>query len=261
MTKQPEKDFGAIADDYMFFETHSTEAESAIRAYASQIAEVLPEAGTISMLDFGCGTGRFTERFLEQAGWPPKRLRLTLVEPAATLRRQAVERLRGHTDVPITDSAGLPAQLSDSFGLVLANHVFYHVPDLKDVLSNLIKSLHRKGVFLTAIAGYSNALIEFWTIGFGLINREIPYNTSEDVEAALREIGANFQKQQVAYEVEFEDTRENRLRMLRFLLADHLRDIPREVLLASFDKHSHATRIKILTACDHYILRAMENPR
>jgi hypothetical protein len=75
------------------------------------------------------------------------------------------------------------------------------VPDLKDILQRLIRSLSPSGIFLTAIAGHTNALIEFWITGFGLIGREIPYNTSEDVETALRDLGANFQKQQVPYEV------------------------------------------------------------
>ena len=89
----------------------------------------------------------------------------------------------------------------------------------------------RSGIFVTAIAARTNALIEFWIIGFRLLGREIPYNTSEDVETALQELGADYQKQQVAYELTFPDTEENRMRIIRFLLADHLAQMPHRPLL------------------------------
>src|SRR5262245_39681455 len=95
MTKNPEKDFGPIADAYAVLETHATEAEQAARAYVEHIGKIVPAEGPLRMLDFGCGSGTFTARFLQQTGWPPKRLRLTLVEPVESARRQAVARLAG----------------------------------------------------------------------------------------------------------------------------------------------------------------------
>jgi SAM-dependent methyltransferase len=261
MNKEPAKDFGAIADDYAFFETHATEAEADVRAYATQLAGLSPDGGTVRRLDFGCGSGSFTARFLERAGWAPERLKLTLVEPAESVRPLAVESLKGFATTAISDSATLPEGLFGCIDLVLANHVFYYVPDLKDNLQRLIRSLSPSGILLTAIAGYTNALIEFWITGFGLIGREIPYNTSEDVETALRDLGANYQKQQVPYEVKFQDTHENRMRMIRFLLADHLGDMPLSPLLDLFDKYSHAGQIEFHLVCVHYMLRASENRR
>ena len=109
---------------------------------------------------------------------------------------------------------------------------------------------------MTAVAGQTNALIEFWNVGFRLLGREIPYHTSEDVQAALGKLGAGYEKQEVAYELAFTDTEENRMRIIRFLLADHLAEIPRGPLLELFDRYSHAGRIEIRTASDHYIVRA-----
>jgi SAM-dependent methyltransferase len=261
MNTDPAKDFGAIADDYTFFETHATESEADVRAYATHLAGLSPDGGTVRMLDFGCGSGSFTVRFLKQSCWPPERLKLTLVEPVESIRALVVERSQGFTSTAISDSATLPEGLFNCFDLVLANHVFYYVPDLANTVQRLMSSLSPRGVFLTAIAGYTNALIEFWITGFGLIGREIPYNTSEDVETALRDLGATYQKQQVPYEVKFQDTHENRMRMIRFLLADHLRDMPHEPLLDLFDKYSHAGQIEYHLVCDHYTLRASENRR
>jgi trans-aconitate methyltransferase len=130
MSKNPEKDFGQIADDYAFFETHATEAEQDVRAYATLLAEIVPADATIRMLDFGCGSGTFTARLLERTGWMRDRLRLTLVEPVASARRQAAERLAGFTNGAIVDWAALPAGQVGGFEVVLANHVFYY-PKLK----------------------------------------------------------------------------------------------------------------------------------
>jgi trans-aconitate 2-methyltransferase len=255
MGANPEKDFGAIADDYAFFETHATEAEADARAYGEQVKDVARAGRRVRMLDFGCGSGTFTARFLEQVGWPAARLELTLVEPVDSVRRQAVARLGGFTNAPIAESPAVPAGIEDSFDLVLANHVLYYVPDLRRQLARLIDALSAGGVFVTAIAARSNALIEIWIAGFGLLGREVPYHTSEDVEAALGELGADYQKEQVAYELAFPDTEANRMRILRFLLAEHLAEIPQQPLLDCFDRYRRRDRIVIQTASDHYTVR------
>jgi trans-aconitate 2-methyltransferase len=257
MSKNPEKDFGPIADDYVFFEKHATEAAADVRGYLDELGEIVPAAGTVRMLDFGCGSGTFTVRFLDAVGWPPERLRLTLVEPVAAARREAVGRLAGYASGRLVESATLTAGLAASFDFILANHVFYYVPDLAGQLVKLIGALASTGVFVTAVAARTNKLIEFWIAGFRLLDRDVPYNTSEDVEAALVELGAEFQKRQVPYELTFPDTEENRLRIIRFLLADHLSQMPLEPLLSMFDQYSHAGRIQIRTESDHFMVRAM----
>jgi trans-aconitate 2-methyltransferase len=257
MSKNPKKDFGPIADDYAFFENHATEAEQDARAYLEQLKEIVPADGTtLRMLDFGCGTGSFTARFLKQADWSPDRLRLTLVEPVESARRQAVARLAGLAATPVDDSAKLPAGSVASFDIVLANHVFYYVLELHSQLAALRDALSASGVFVTAIAARTNALIEFWIAGFRLLGREIPYHTSEDVDAALQELRADYRKRQVAYELTFPDTEENRMRIIRFLLADHLAQMPQRPLLDLFDHYSQSGRIHIRTASDQYTIRS-----
>jgi SAM-dependent methyltransferase len=256
MSKNPAKDFGAIADDYVFFESHATQAERDARAYVDRLASTLPAEGPIRLLDFGCGSGSFTVRFLRQANWPPTRLQLTLVEPAASVRGQAVARLAGYTSYPLVDSATLPSATMPGFDVILANQVFYYVPELHNQLSQLIDALAPAGVIVTALAARTNKLIEFWIAGFGLLGQEIPYNTSEDVEIGLQQLGAVYQKQQVAYELAFPDTEENRMRILRFLLADHLAHMAQRPLLDLFDRYAQTGLIKIRTASDHFTIRA-----
>ncbi len=254
MSNNPAKDFGPIADDYVFFETHSTEAENDVRAYVERLASVVPAAGPIRLLDFGCGSGSFTTRFLQQAGWPRERLELTLVEPVEMVRRKAVARLAAYTKLPIADAAALPSAQA-VFDVVLANHCLYYVPELRSHLARLVDALSPTGVFVTAIAARNNALVEIWLNAFRLLGKECPYNTSEDVEANLLQLGAVYDKQEVPYEMTFADSEENRMRILRFLLADHLAQMPRQPLLDMFDRYLNSGTINMRTASDHFTVR------
>jgi trans-aconitate methyltransferase len=259
MSKNPAKDFGPIADDYAFFETHATEAEQDARAYVQRLAGLVPSGSPIRLLDFGCGSGSFTAQLLREAGWPPARLRLTLVEPVESQRRQAVARLAGYTEHAVVDAAALPGGPVVGFDVVLANHVLYYVPQLRQQLAGLIGALSPAGAFVTAIAARTNALIEFWVAGFRSLGREVPYNTSEDVEAGLRALGAAYRKQEVAYQLAFPDSEVNRMRILRFLLAEHLAQMSPRPLLDLFDRYAHAGRIEIRTASDHFTVQAKGN--
>jgi trans-aconitate 2-methyltransferase len=213
---------------------------------------VLPTTGVVRMLDFGCGTGTFTERFLDELGWPPERVALTLVEPVDSVRQQAVERLANRSGKPIVESARLPAAGAGPFDLILANHVFYYVPNLRAELAKLVGSLAAEGVFVTAIAGRSNALIQFWIAAFAELGRDVPYHVAEDVEGALQELGVSYGKRSAPYELVFEDSEANRIRILRFLLADYLPLLPREFLLGLFDRYACEGRIEIQTVSEHF---------
>src|SRR5690242_6167529 len=105
MSANPGKDFGPIADDYAFFERQSTEPDNDARSYARQLTGIAPSAGVVRMLDFGCGSGTFTARFLREVGWAAERVALTLVEPVDSARRAALSRLRDFTTAPIVESA------------------------------------------------------------------------------------------------------------------------------------------------------------
>jgi SAM-dependent methyltransferase len=254
MSKNPTKDFGEIASEYAFFEQHATEAQEDVRAYQAHIATITPANRIVNMLDFGCGSGTFTVRFLEHTGWPPERLRLTLVEPAESVRREAVARLARFTASPVVESSALPITLAEPFDIVLANHVFYYVPDFEGTLRQLIAVLAPTGIGLVAISARTNVLREFLFAAFKLLGRESPYNTSEDIEDALQALNANYEKYQVPYELSFPDSIENRLRIIRFLVADHLKEMPQQPLLEWFDRFAHAGRIEIRTVSDHYTL-------
>jgi trans-aconitate 2-methyltransferase len=255
MSENPAKDFGAIADDYSFFERHATEGQEDARAYAEELRGLLPAAGVVRMLDYGCGTGTFTARFLDGLGWPSERVALTLVEPVDAVRQQAVERLASRSGTPIVESAALPREGAGPFDFILANHVFYYVPNLRAELAKLVDSLAAGGTFVTAIAGRSNALLQFWIAAFAELGRDVPYHVAEDIEQAMQELRAGYAKRSVEYKLAFEDSEANRMRILRFLLADYLPLLPRDFLLGLFDRYAGEGRIEIRTASEHFAVR------
>ena len=219
----PSKDFTPIRDDYDFFASHSTEAESDLDAYAERLGSFDPPDGPVRMLDFGCGPGSFTARFIDRAGWGGDRLDLALVEPSAAYRQQAAERLGAMTSRPIRAWDALPAGSEGAFDVILSNHALYYVPELEEALDRLVRALAPRGLLLTAVAGRDNALVDLWFRGFPLVGRPVPYHTAEDVGEALGRRGRAFERRDVHYDLNFPDTEANRLKILRFLFGEHWR--------------------------------------
>ncbi len=257
MCQNPAKDFGPIADDYAFFERHATELREDVRAYAESVQGLVTPGETVRLLDFGCGTGTVTAALIAAAGWPAARLQLSLVEPVESARRQAMARLSDLAAAPVEAAASLPADVESRFDIVLANHVLYYVPDLPGHVARLIAALKPAGRFITAIASRRNVLIEFWAVAFRLLGREIPHHTAENVEAVLQDLGVRYQQRSVEYELAFDDTAENRMRILRFLLADHLPRLPLPPMLGLFDRYSRSGRVRIHTESEHFTTTGM----
>lgn len=254
MSKNPAKDFGPIADDYAFFVDHATEAEQDLEAHRAALA-TLPLGDTVRWLDVGCAEGNFTARLLRLLDWPAKKLRLALVEPVEGRRREALAQLAAFTAASLADWPTLPDASLGPFDVILANHVFYYVPDLPQTVARLAGALAPQGMLRAAIAGRDNVLIQIWIAGFALLGRDIPYYTSEDVQAALDESGIPYAKQAVPYRIAFPDSEANRLRLIRFLLANHLTELPLEPLLELFDPYVRAGQIEIETASDHFTVQ------
>jgi trans-aconitate 2-methyltransferase len=248
----PSKDFTPIRDDYDFFADNSTEADADLDAYAERLRSFDPPAGPVRMLDFGCGPGSFTARFLDRAGWGADRLDLALVEPSAAYRRQAVGRLGAMTRRPIRAWAALPPDSGAAFDVILSNHALYYVPELEEALDRLVRAMAPRGLFLAAVAGRDNALVDLWFCGFPLVGRPVPYHTAEDVGAALARRGRAFERRDVRYELHFPDTEGNRLKILRFLFGEHLAALPRAVVLGFFDRYASAGRVEMRTGNVQY---------
>ncbi|MCB9315221.1 MAG: class I SAM-dependent methyltransferase [Lewinellaceae bacterium] len=243
--------FDPILDDYAFFEAHSTEAESDLKAYAAYLPQLGSSGESVHLLDFGCGTGSFTRLFLQQASWPPEVLELTLVEPGDKARSKAAETLQPFSGRTIRHYATLPDTLEQYCDLALANHVLYYVPDLGQAIRALRDQLRPGRKILAAMAGSENALIECWELGFGLLNLDVPYFTGNDMPGVLDQLGLNWHRVVVDFLINFPDTPENRLKILRFLFGTRLADFPQAPLLAFFDPYRRNSEIWIETS--HFV--------
>jgi trans-aconitate 2-methyltransferase len=254
MTGDTTKAFAPIRDDNAFFETHSSEAENDLKGYARSLAG-FDRGRPVRLLDFGCGDGGFTAKFLTMLGVPPERLTLSLVEPDEVYRHKAVAALVPFTRHSIDAWPAMPDSCVGCFDLAVANHVFYYVPDLDSALGQVLRGLAPGGLFLMAVAGLDNALIQFWVKAFAMLGKPVPYHTAEDVSAALRRLGAAFETHTVSYELAFADGEEDRMKILRFLLSEHLPALPRQAALDLFAPHVRDGRIVIATGHVHFLVR------
>jgi len=250
------KDFGPIESDYAFFMAHATEAASDSTAYQAQLAGMAADRVRIDLLDFGCGTGDFTERLLHDLAWSAESLRLTLIEPVLSQREQAARRLTVFTSHPIATAGSLAEVSERRFDVILANHVLYYVDDLQTTLAQMTQLLAAEGKLLLALAGWENPLMQLWQTGFGLLHKPVPYFAAEDVSWELTGLGVPFQQAPVRYQLRFPDSSENRLKILRFLFGDHLQTISAEKLLPVFDRHSQAGEIVIETHSEQFVVVA-----
>lgn len=254
MSPTSSKDFGPIRDDYRFFEEHATEADEDVRAYAPLVHTQVAGQPKVRMLDYGCGGGRFSTRFLEMANVPPDRLELTLIEPVEIYRTQAAAAVNPYSTTPITALPSLP-EVAEQFDLILANHVLYYVTQLDEEVAALVRALAPRGLFLAAMAGQNNMLIQFWNRSFALINQPVPFHTGEDLQATLDANGFSYRKQPVTYRLQFADCVDHRLSIMRFLLGRYFDQVPQPELIAMFDEFATLGEIAMNLTHDHYIVR------
>jgi trans-aconitate 2-methyltransferase len=248
------KDFGPIESDYDFFMSHATEAESDVAHFGQELAEFAQGRERIRLLDFGCGTGEFSDRFLCAMRWPPAMLQITLLEPVAAQRTQAAKRVARFTQQPVTQLSQVTAAEAGQFDLILVNHVLYYVDDLDATLSQLLAALAPGGRLLIAMAGWENALLKFWQLGFALLKKPIPYYAADDVRAFLAQRRIAFRQTTAPYQLAFSDSTDNRLKILRFLFADNFTHQSSEPMLAFFAPYLHDGQIVIETESEHLVV-------
>jgi SAM-dependent methyltransferase len=249
------KNFGPIHHDYAFFQEHSTEAEQDLKSHLPYLLPLVQSGQPFRLLDFGCGDGLFLSWLLSRAGVDPRCLDLSLVEPDSGYLHQALTRLQAFTTASISGWPRLLPEQQNSFDLVLANHVFYYVNDLEEVLGQILKALTVNGLGLLSMAGRENVLLQITERSFASIKEPLPYHTAEDVETTLVSLGREFQKHRLDYALIFPDLEENRLKMLRFLLGEHVGRMDREEILKLFDAYAREGLISIQTGHCQFVIR------
>jgi SAM-dependent methyltransferase len=109
------------------------------------------------VLEVGCGAGWL---WTEASAHLPSGLRLTLTDLSPGMVTEAVGRVAGlgrHRRVVgrVADAQALPFA-TDSFGVVIANHMLYHVPDPRLAVSELARVVRPDGVLIAGTVGTSH---------------------------------------------------------------------------------------------------------
>lgn len=258
MTGEPSVDFGALAGDYAFFLDHSSETAAQIEALGAHLAWLTGRPGSARLLDFGCGTGAFTEALLRAVEPPPERLALWLVEPVAAQLERAAARLAPLAGRVTPLGAGLAARRAPHFDLILANHSLYYVPDLPAAAADLLGRLAPGGRLIAALLDRDNALAGIWQAGFAAARRPFPFALAEDLEAALRRLGIETVREPINYRIAFADSRKARLKVLRFLMAQYFEHVSPDEAAALFDPFRRGGNVVIETAYPHLVARRPE---
>ena len=117
-------------------------------------AALIDWSSTGSVLECGCGPGRFWENDAL-----PRSMALTLTDLSPSMVTEAVDRARSRGFGAVAgrdcDVQSLPFD-DDAFDVVVANHMLYHVPDPDRGVAELARVLRRDGVLLVATNGYGH---------------------------------------------------------------------------------------------------------
>ncbi|HRQ39695.1 MAG TPA: class I SAM-dependent methyltransferase [Chloroflexota bacterium] len=116
-----------------------------------------------AVLECGCGPGWLWRENVERI---PSDCHITLTDMSAGMVAEAEAALQnsGHNfRFQTTNIQNLPFA-DDSFDVVIANHMLYHVPDLAAALREVRRVLRADGRFIAATNG-QNHLRELWPIG------------------------------------------------------------------------------------------------
>ena len=245
------KSFAAIHDDYAFFEAHASEVEGTLSAWLPLVRD---RWSALHALDFGAGSGSFSSTFLEEAAFPTESFELTIVEPDPGFRSQALQALQRFSQRPVQAWPLLDRDLEPTFDLIFSHHVLYYVPHLQETVRRLVEALKPKGRLLIVQGGGGNGLNQLVWAAFRLIGEKAPYNYSEDTQTVLRDLGVEVRLQTVRSTVEFPDNENNRWKILRFLLGEHLAKLTSEQALSLYEPFLKGGKVRFESADELFIV-------
>lgn len=139
---------------------------TAVTPWQVWVFDHLELAPGTAVLECGCGPGWL---WRDNANRIPESCHITLADLSAGMVATAEAALResGHDfRFHTADMQKLPFA-DDSFDMVIANHMLYHVPDLAQALREARRVLRPHGRFIAATNG-QNHLRELWQIGLEL---------------------------------------------------------------------------------------------
>lgn len=146
------------------------------------------------LLEVGCGTGAFADRVALHVGAN----RVSVVDTSERMIELTAQR---GLDARVADVMALPFE-DDSFDVVVALWMLYHVPDLTVAMQEIHRVLRPGGRFI-AVTNSEAHLAELWAAA-GATPMESPF-TSESGEAVLKQHFTRVQRTDLATRAVFED--------------------------------------------------------
>lgn len=232
-TSSSRKSFEKIHEDYAFFLEHSTEKDACREAMLEVVRSVAARQAEVSWLDFGCGGGEFLSELVAEAAIPPASLRLSLVDVDASYLVMAKQRVAEFSTSRVKTAQTLAELKGGKFDLITSNHALYYVRNMEATLRELFALLRSEGRAALLLGGEKNQLCRLWLEAWK--GRALPYYLAKDVESALVRWGKSYEERLVQSVLDFPDTRENRMKILRFLFADKLEVLDVEALVESMN--------------------------
>ncbi len=131
------------------------------------------------ILEVGCGTSTLWARNLARlpAGW-----RITLTDASAGMLETARQSLAGHPAFSFSHQSAQSLTFEEqTFDVVIANHVLYHVPSVADVVRELHRVLRPGGQLYASTVGELN-LRALWA----LVEQVVPGSVTRAVEVVAK---------------------------------------------------------------------------
>ena len=128
------------------------------QGFGNWIAAHYPISAGMSVLELGCGTG---EIWLNQKAFVDNCSRLILSDFSEGMLSKAKNTLKEYPGIEyaVVDIQNIP-YADQSFDVVIANMMLYHVPDIPKALSEVRRVLRRGGTFCCATYG-ENGIMEY----------------------------------------------------------------------------------------------------
>jgi len=105
----------------------------------------------MNVLELGCGTGRIWE---EHEKLLPGNIKIVLTDLSPLMIEKTKEKFKGYDNFcfKAADIENIPFE-DEKFDIVMANHMLYHVPDIKKALSEVSRVLKKDGCFYASTVG------------------------------------------------------------------------------------------------------------
>lgn len=248
---------GTPQEDYDFFLAHADEVAADLRSHRAACAAAMERFRAkprIRVLDFGCGPGAFSVRFLQQLGCAPARLELTLLDPHRERLANAAQAVAPFTMHPLQAVPHLPTTPLPPFDLILANQSFYYVQNLAEVLPQLVQVLAPDGILLATIGSTDTWLLQLWRSCYEALGLPFPHHTAANVDVILADLDIQATVHPVPYHLRMPDSAANRARILRLLMGRRYEQLP-PGLLEQFSPFASAGHIDVPIAHRHYAMQ------